>query len=282
MKKFTIPCQFASTKAPFPLYIGAPRLEAHPMHYQAMWLSKERQGTVPVEVMNSFKKLWRIAIDNDSNFEELCIYALGSGKTTLKGLSDDELSDKVACLIREKQKRNAELEKTKPGSTKAGSKAAQHNAKMVQKRPYVAKADTAGSLLLGQNFDTNARLLYRLSERIVPDDAYLRAMLHNFMLLAVSNPGSAKDVPTLTSIYRQLCSDDSSYSLCVVLDTIGFHLPQSCHRMIGSLIFNPVNLLAVQNGLQGRLVDFAYNGAEAVNELPLKAMQQDLQKFMLS
>lgn len=78
MKKFTIPCQFGDHMAPFNIYIGEPVSDAHPLEQQAAWLLRERGGVIPAEVMDSFKKLQDIAIENNVSFEELCVYALGS------------------------------------------------------------------------------------------------------------------------------------------------------------------------------------------------------------
>jgi Domain of unknown function (DUF2610) len=76
MKKFTIPCDFNGKKAPFTLYIGNPEANHNPVFFQAEWLSKERGGTVPPEVMNSLERLQALALKNGVDFEELCSYAL--------------------------------------------------------------------------------------------------------------------------------------------------------------------------------------------------------------
>ena len=84
MKKFTINCLFGSTKAPFTVYIGTPETQHHPLHFQAEWLSKERGGTIPAEVMDSISKMKELAEKNNVSFEELCAYALEAaqiGKT---------------------------------------------------------------------------------------------------------------------------------------------------------------------------------------------------------
>jgi hypothetical protein len=80
MKKFTIPCQFGDVKAPFNIYIGEPVPDAHPLEQQAAWLLRERGGVIPADVMDSFKKLQDIAIENGVGFEELCVYALGTAQ----------------------------------------------------------------------------------------------------------------------------------------------------------------------------------------------------------
>lgn len=76
MKKFTIPCDFNGQKAPFDFYIGEPKEGNHPIQNQAAWLSKERGGAVPQEVMDSFAKLLKLAKENGVSFEELCAYAM--------------------------------------------------------------------------------------------------------------------------------------------------------------------------------------------------------------
>jgi len=43
-----------------------------------MWLAEQRSGTIPLEVMESFEKLQKIAAENNVSFEDLCVYALGS------------------------------------------------------------------------------------------------------------------------------------------------------------------------------------------------------------
>ena len=78
MKKFTIPCDFGGVKAPFSIYNGEPARGSHPLQQQAHWLSVERGGTIPTEVMDSFQKLLDISYENGVSFEELCVYALGN------------------------------------------------------------------------------------------------------------------------------------------------------------------------------------------------------------
>jgi hypothetical protein len=77
MKKFSVPCNFGGTVAPFTVYIGAPESKHHPLHFQADWLSKERGGSIPQEVMDSIAKLKDLAERNNVSLEELCVYALG-------------------------------------------------------------------------------------------------------------------------------------------------------------------------------------------------------------
>lgn len=78
MKKFTVQCDFNGQKSPFTIYIGEPEPSHHPLHFQADWLSKERGGTIPQEVMDSVSKLYDLAQKNKVSFEDLCAYALNS------------------------------------------------------------------------------------------------------------------------------------------------------------------------------------------------------------
>jgi hypothetical protein len=82
MRKFTINCNFGGTKSPFTVYIGMPEKVHHPLHFQADWLSKERGGNIPQEVMDSLQKLLEISIKNNVPFEDLCAYAIESAQIT--------------------------------------------------------------------------------------------------------------------------------------------------------------------------------------------------------
>lgn len=87
MRRFTIPCDFGSQKFPFTVYIGNPTPNFHPLKYQAAWLQQQRGGQIPSEVMESFEKLYAIAKENNVNFEDLCVYALGNADKTQNGES---------------------------------------------------------------------------------------------------------------------------------------------------------------------------------------------------
>lgn len=76
IKKFTVPCDFGGKSAPFDVYIGMPKEGHHPLMNQANWLSKERGGSIPQKVMDSFAKLLDLAKENNVSFEDLCVYAL--------------------------------------------------------------------------------------------------------------------------------------------------------------------------------------------------------------
>ena len=92
MKRFMIPCDFNGQKAPFAIYVGEPDPSKHPLMNQSNWLSSERSGSIPAEVMESFEKLHAIAKENNVSFEDLCVYALGSaadGSNTGNASSDN-------------------------------------------------------------------------------------------------------------------------------------------------------------------------------------------------
>ena len=76
MKKFTIPCAFGGSTAPFGIYIGDPEPQHHPIHFQSEWLTKHRAGVIPSKIMDSIASLYELAKKNNVSFEELCVYAL--------------------------------------------------------------------------------------------------------------------------------------------------------------------------------------------------------------
>ncbi|MCD6034811.1 MAG: hypothetical protein K0R63_552 [Rickettsiales bacterium] len=84
MQKFTVPCDFGGQKAPFSIYIGKPKPDNHPLQNQQSWLSRERGGSIPAEVMDSISKLRDLAEKNGVPFEDLCVYALSAANEEQK------------------------------------------------------------------------------------------------------------------------------------------------------------------------------------------------------
>ena len=76
MKKFSIPCSFNGQVSPVDFFIGSPNPANHPIQFQSKWLSSERGGQVPQEMMDSIAKIKIIADENNIPFEELCYYAI--------------------------------------------------------------------------------------------------------------------------------------------------------------------------------------------------------------
>jgi hypothetical protein len=81
MKQFRVPCLFGlAGKQAFPIYVGEPNPENHPLKYQSDWLRRERGGSVPRSVMDSLKRLQQIAQRSHVSFEDLCAYAIGQSR----------------------------------------------------------------------------------------------------------------------------------------------------------------------------------------------------------
>ncbi|WP_341789826.1 DUF2610 domain-containing protein [Rickettsia endosymbiont of Polydrusus tereticollis] len=80
MKAFEFDCDFGGQKSKFKFYIGTPEQGHHPIQFQADWLSKERGGAVPSEVMDAISKLNDLSKKNNVPLEDLCVYALGSAQ----------------------------------------------------------------------------------------------------------------------------------------------------------------------------------------------------------
>lgn len=84
VKRLTIPCNFNGQTAPIDIYIGTPNGAQHPIYYQSKWLSSERGGQVPQDIMESIGKIQKIAEKNNVSFEELCYYAITVANGTSK------------------------------------------------------------------------------------------------------------------------------------------------------------------------------------------------------
>ncbi|HIK45297.1 MAG TPA: DUF2610 domain-containing protein [Leptolyngbyaceae cyanobacterium M65_K2018_010] len=80
MKRFTIPADFGSSgRHPFHFYVYQ-KPDDYPykgIDDQAEWLKQARGGTIPEDVIESFRKLHQIAVENDVSFPELAAYAVG-------------------------------------------------------------------------------------------------------------------------------------------------------------------------------------------------------------
>jgi hypothetical protein len=89
MKKFSVPCNFNGSPAPFSVYIGEPEKSHHPLHFQAEWLTSHRGGTISPKVMESVASLHEIAKKNNVSLEELCVYALSEFGDKLEGNAEE-------------------------------------------------------------------------------------------------------------------------------------------------------------------------------------------------
>jgi tetratricopeptide (TPR) repeat protein len=81
MKRFTVPCSVAGYAKPYPLdvYVTTPRdsQQEDPLEDEARRLKEDHDATVPPAVRDSFKRLLKIARENNVSFPDLCVYALG-------------------------------------------------------------------------------------------------------------------------------------------------------------------------------------------------------------
>lgn len=82
VKKFTANCSFGAQTAPVTLYVGNPAKGSHPLGFQSKWLSDEKGGTIPSNIMDSFAKLVEISEKNKVSFEELCTYVIDELNST--------------------------------------------------------------------------------------------------------------------------------------------------------------------------------------------------------
>ncbi len=84
VKELKIPCNFGGQVSPVNLYIGNPNPNQHPINFQAKWLSEAKGGSVPQNIMESFEKIHKLAIDNNVPFEDLCYYAITIANETVE------------------------------------------------------------------------------------------------------------------------------------------------------------------------------------------------------
>lgn len=85
VKKFTTNCNFAGSKQPVTFFIGDAFNGVHPLAFQSRWLSKEKGGNIPNDIMDSFSKLKDVADRNAIPFEDLCAFVIDeiNAKNTL-------------------------------------------------------------------------------------------------------------------------------------------------------------------------------------------------------
>ncbi len=97
VKKFTANCDFGGQKAPVTLYIGTPSPNSsHPLNFQSKWLSQNRGGSIPADIMDSFAKLSDIAVKNRVPFEDLCAYVIEELKSNNSLASDAKQATALA------------------------------------------------------------------------------------------------------------------------------------------------------------------------------------------
>ncbi|MFV9929897.1 MAG: DUF2610 domain-containing protein [Rickettsia endosymbiont of Haemaphysalis japonica] len=89
-KEFEFDCDFSGQRAKFKFYIGTPQEGHHPLQFQAKWLSDERGGTIPDDVMKAISQLNDLAKKNGVPLLDLCVYALGSAQEAQATPQDED------------------------------------------------------------------------------------------------------------------------------------------------------------------------------------------------
>lgn len=103
VKKFTANCTFGGQTSPVTLYVGNPAKGSHPLGFQAQWLNKDRGGTIPSNIMDSFAKLVEISEKNRVSFEELCSYVIEEIKSSNSLAEDAKKATSLAPKAKVKQ-----------------------------------------------------------------------------------------------------------------------------------------------------------------------------------
>lgn len=83
MKRFTVPIDCSGQKIPFDFYVinwSRPNDET-PVDVQAAWLREERGCKFPPDVLDTFRKLKKIARESQLCYTDLTVYALGANAT---------------------------------------------------------------------------------------------------------------------------------------------------------------------------------------------------------
>lgn len=80
LKRFTVPINCGNEKHPFHIYVIDWKRDEPSTDEQAEWLKSERGCEVPSDVIESFRKLYKIAKDNNVAFSDLTVYALGNAQ----------------------------------------------------------------------------------------------------------------------------------------------------------------------------------------------------------
>lgn len=131
-KRFTIPTEFDKVKFPFHVYVAEygpgpscetpvtlsdakqPRDPAAQCYGyagiddQVLWVSQLRGGVVPPDVIDSFRKLFKIARENNVSFPDLSVYALGAANRPEIAGTDAQVRVIYDAMVATKFARNPE------------------------------------------------------------------------------------------------------------------------------------------------------------------------------
>jgi tetratricopeptide (TPR) repeat protein len=99
MKRFTVPTDFNGVKKGFHVYIAN---SWQPFEDQVRWVKEMRGGIVPPEVIQSFRRLHKIADENAMSFQDVVVFALGTApKDEEKKAAITRLTDEIVKLKKE-------------------------------------------------------------------------------------------------------------------------------------------------------------------------------------
>lgn len=204
MKAFSIAIGSGAQKHEYQFYIGEPSPLRHPLHYQDLWWRQEYDVVLPDEVMESFETIYGIAYENNVNFEDLAVHALGDKAVRTKQEGNVVYADfSRAAAMREQAEATGPLLSADPAV------------------PDVLFFDCFR--VEGANVRTLCRLL---TFDIVPDNApwHLGSLAEEllctvFFTLAVSGDHSKK---TWMERLDGFLGDDASYNLAVIADVLGY------------------------------------------------------------
>jgi Domain of unknown function (DUF2610) len=256
MKRFTIPCKFGAADLPFHIYVGTPRKTNHPLQNQADWLSSERGGVIPPEVMDSIQKLQQIAIKNNVNFEDLCVYALGK--------KDDQ---------------TPAAEPKTEGANDTGETSAPRPYVIEPKWPPYEKGEQAeADDIVEKTVEQTAVRAMEVAMHIWPGADNLNRSTRNLFLGLAIYHGILPERPlTISEIFRTITSDDVAYSMCVALDTLGACMIPPSYGLIRQWLNNRRDMRdQILVYMTTGMMEFALISPK--NDDPFRSMRKSLQK----
>jgi hypothetical protein len=112
MKRFTVPCIMSSgEREPVSVYVSnyPPTFELKGIQDQAKWWLEARGVEVPNDVVEAFNKLYKIALENNVSFVDLCVYALGAAQQENETVDITGLKKQVASAASAQEKEQLHL-----------------------------------------------------------------------------------------------------------------------------------------------------------------------------
>lgn len=204
MKAFSIPIGSGANVQEYQFYIGEPSPLRHPLHYQDLWWRQEYDVMLPDEVMESFETIYGIAYENNVNFEDLAVHALGENTITAKREGNVLYADFTrAASIREQLKNT---------------------------NPLLSSDPTVPDVLFFDAFrveGSNVRTLCRLiTFDVVPDNApwHLGSLAEELLCTVLFTMAVSGDHSKKNWLERLdgFLGDDASYNLAVIADVLGY------------------------------------------------------------